>query len=216
MTKGAAPLDRRIGTCIVAAALWLGCASAIAEVQGAWLVQEHGRWSSRISQDAQEFRFRAAAATAVDGAAVVLAFDRFAGDCESLYASLNIRLPRPSTQSVVMMDDVGYLRVDERPIRMMKFHARLREGEDVVFLEVTRVMGDGTLVAELRRGQTVRFKLGTERATYYVGLPLDGFSAATDRTLRLCRQNERHARELMPPRQPKPRGSEHRDYFEEE
>jgi hypothetical protein len=215
MTNAAVPLDRRMGRCIAAVALWVGGASAMAQVQGAWLVQEHGRWSSRISQDALEFRFRAAAATAVDGAAVVLAFDRFAGDCESLHASLNIRLPRPSTQSVVMLDDVGYLRVDERPIRMMKFHARLREGDEMVFLEITRVMGEGGLVPELRRGQTLRFKLGTERATYYVGLPLAGFAAATDRTLALCRQNDRHARELMPPRQPKPRGKEDRDYFED-
>jgi hypothetical protein len=199
----------------VTVALWLGCAPAAAQVQGAWLVQEHGRWTSRISQDAQEFRFRAAAATAVDGAAVVLAFDRFAGACESLHPMLNIRLPRPSTQSVVMLDDVGYVRVDERPIRTMRFHARLREGEEVVFLEITRIMGDSELVAELRRGLTVRFKLGTDRTTYYVGFPLEGFSAATDRTLGLCRQNDRHARSLAPPRQPKPRGKEDRDYFDD-
>lgn len=215
MTMGAAPLDRRIVGCVGAVALWLGCTAASAQVQGAWLVQEHGRWSSRISQDTQEFRFRAAAATAVDGAAVVLVFDRFAGDCASLHASLNIRLPRPSTQSVVMLDDVGYVRVDEHPIRMIRYHARLREGDEVVFLEITRIMGEVGLAAELRRGHTVRFKLGTERATYYVGLPLGGFSAATDRTLALCRQNERHARELAPPRQPKPRGKEDRDYFDD-
>ena len=200
---------------IVAVALWLGCAAALAEVQGAWLVQEHGRWTSRISHDAYEYRFRAASATAFNGAGVVLAFDRFAGACETLYASMNVYLPEPSRESVVIMDDVGFLRVDERPIRMIKFHARVHEGQSVVFLEVTRVMGDGGLVAELRRGHTVRFKLGTERTTYYVAFPLDGFSAAVDRTLDLCRQNERHAREVTPPRQPKPRGKEDQDYFDE-
>lgn len=195
--------------------LGFACAPALAQVQGAWLVQEHGRWTSHISQDAHEFRFRAASATAIDGAAVVLALDRFAGACDTLYSSLNVRLPRPSTESVVMMDDVGYARVDEHPIRMIKFHARLRAGEAVVFLEITRVLGDAGFFSELRRGHTVRFKLGTERATYYVAFPLDGFSAAADRTLRLCRQNERHARAVTPPRQPKPRGNEDRDYFDD-
>jgi hypothetical protein len=198
-----------------AAALWLWCAPAIAEVQGAWLVEEHGHWSSLILHDGLEARFRAASMTVIDEAAVVLALDRFPGSCETLHPSLNVRLPRPSTQSVVMMDDVGFVRVDERPIRMIKFHARAREGEATVFLEITRVRGEGELAAELRRGRTVRFKLGTERATYYVAFPLDGFSAAADRTLGLCRQNDRHARELAPPRQPKPRGKEAADYFDD-
>jgi hypothetical protein len=193
--------------------LWLGSASALAEVQGAWLVQEHGHWTSRVSHDAHEYRFRAVAVTAFDGAGVALAFDRFAGACETQYATINIRLPAPSRESVVIMDDVGFLRVDERPIRMIRFHARVHEGQSVVYLEMTRVMGEGGLVAELRRGRTVRFKLGTERTTYYVAFPLDGFSAAADRTLALCRQNERHAREAAPSLQPKPRGTEDRDYF---
>jgi hypothetical protein len=98
---------------------------------------------------------------------------------------------------------------------MIKFHARAREGEATVLLEVTRVLGEGDLAAELRRGRTVRFKLGTERATYYSAFPLDGFSAAADRTLNLCRMNDRHARELAPPRAPKPRGKEDEDYFED-
>jgi hypothetical protein len=200
---------------IVAVAVGLGCAPALAEVQGVWLVQEHGNWSSRISHDAHEYRFRAAALAAFDGAAVVLAFDRFAGACETLYASMNIRLPGPSGESVVIMDDVGYVRVDDRPIRMIKFNARAYEGQPTVYLEITRIMGEGGLVGELRRGHTVRFKLGTERTTYYVAFPLDGFSAATDRTLSLCRQNERHAHEVSPPRRPKPRGKDDRDYFDD-
>jgi hypothetical protein len=188
---------------------------AMAQGQGAWLVQEHGVWTSRVAHDDYEFRFRAASVTAIEGAAVVLAFDRFAGACEALYPTLNVRLPRPSTESVVMMDDVGFVRVDERPIRMMKFHARVREGESMIFLEITRVFGNGGLYGDLRRGRTVRFKLGTERTTYYVAFPLEGFSAAVDRTLGLCRQNDRHAQELAPPRQPKPRGKEDRDYFDD-
>jgi hypothetical protein len=198
---------------VAGAVLGLACAPAPAQAQGALLVQEHGRWSSHISHSADEFRFRAASLTVVDGAAVVLAVDRFAGACETLYSSVNIRLPQPSKESVVMMDDVGYARIDERPIRMFKFHARLREGEAVVFLEITRVVGAADFFSELRRGHTLRFKLGTERATYYVAFPLEGFSAATDRTLQLCRQNEPHARAVTPPRQPKPRGTADRDYF---
>jgi hypothetical protein len=215
MTTRTAPLGRRIAGGIAAVALWLGCTPAIAEVQGALLVEEHGAWSSRVSYDEYEFRFRAATVTASENAAVVLAFDRFAGACEALHPALTVSLPRPSQESVVMMDDVGYVRVDERPIRMIKFHARLREGESMIFLEITRVLGDGDLYAELRRGRTVRFKLGTERTTYYVAFALDGFSAAADRTLGLCRQNERHARKVAPPRQPKPRGNEDRDYFDD-
>jgi hypothetical protein len=200
---------------LLAAGVGFGCAPALAEVQGAWLVQEHGNWTSRVSHDPEEFRFRAASAAAFDGAGVVLAFDRFAGACETLHGSINVRLPAPSRESVVIMDDVGFLRVDERPIRMIKFHARVHEGQPAVYLEITRIMGEGGFVGELRRGQTVRFKLGTERTTYYVAFPLDGFSAAADRTLGLCRQNERHAREVKPPRQPKPRGKEDRDYFDD-
>ena len=198
-----------------AAALWVWCAPATAEVQGAWLVEEHGHWSSLVLHDGLEARFRTASMTVIDEAAVVLALDRFSGSCATLHPSLNVRLPRPSTQSVVMMDDVGYVRVDERPIRRIRFHARAREGEATVLLEVTRVLGEGDLAAELRRGRTVRFKLGTERATYYAAFPLDGFSAAADRTLSLCRTNDRHARELAPPQAPKSRGSEIQDYFDQ-
>jgi len=188
---------------------------AIAEVQGALLVEEHGHWSSLIVHDVHEARFRVASMIVIDDAAVVLSLDRFPGSCETLHPSLNVRLPRPSTQSMVMMDDVGFVRVDERPIRMIKFHARVREGEATVLLEVTRVLGEGDLAAELRRGRTVRLKLGTERATYYAAFPLDGFTTTADRTLNLCRMNDRHARELAPPRAPKPRGKEDQDYFED-
>jgi hypothetical protein len=113
------------------------------------------------------------------------------------------------------MDDVGFVRADERPIRMIKFNARLHEGDSVVYLEVTRVLGNGALFADLRRGRVVRFKLGTARQTYYVRFSLAGFSAAVDRTLDLCRQNQQHMRRTFPPRQPKPRGTEDWDYFEE-
>ncbi|MGE5792210.1 MAG: hypothetical protein ACM36B_05945 [Bacteroidota bacterium] len=197
-------------------AIALCCAPAAAEVQGAWLLQEHGQhWTSRVSRDELEFRFSAVTTTVFEDARVVLAFDRFAGACETLYPSMSIRLPRPSPESVVMMDDVGFVRADERPIRMIKFNARLHEGDSVVYLEVTRVLGNGALFADLRRGRVVRFKLGTARQTYYVRFSLDGFSAAVDRTLDLCRQNEQHMRRTFPPRQPKPRGTEDWDYFEE-
>jgi hypothetical protein len=200
---------------MLAAALGLGAAPALAEAQGALLVEEHGLWTSRIARDPDELRFRAASVAVIDGAAVVLAFDRFPGACEGLYTSLHVTLPRPSTESVVVLDDVGFVRVDERAIRKIKFHARVRAGEATVFLEITRVLGDAGLFADLRRGQTVRFKLGTERTTYYVAFPLDGFSAAVDRTLSLCRKNDRRARELTPPRQPKPRGKEDHAYFDD-
>jgi hypothetical protein len=194
----------------------LSAAPAGAEVEGAWLVQEHGKhWTSRVSRDELEFRFSAATATVFEDAKVMLTFDRFAGACETLYPSMSIQLPRPSPESVVMMDDVGYARADERPIRTVKFNARLHEGDAVVYLEITRVLGNGALFGELRRGRVLRFKLGTARQTYYVSFSLDGFSAATDRTLDLCRQNEAHMRRTVPLRQPKPRGAEDWDYFEE-
>jgi hypothetical protein len=182
-------------------------------MQGAWLVQEHEHWTSRVSHDESEYRFRAAAAATTEAAAVALVLDRFPGACDALYASLNIGLPRPSKQSVVMMDDVGYVRVDEEPIRTIRFNARVQEGEAVVFLEITRVLGDAAFFRELRRGRTLRLKLGTARTTYYIAFPLDGYSAATGRTLELCRANEPRARALAPPSRPKPRGTEDRDYF---
>jgi hypothetical protein len=197
------------------AALWLWCVPAAGQEQGAWLVEEHGQWRSHVTRDAHELRFRAGTMVVVDDAAVVLALDRFPGSCEALHPFLYVRIPRVATQSMVMLDDVGFVRVDERPIRLIRFHARLREGESTVFLEVTRVLGAGDLGAELRRGRTVRIKLGTERATYYAAFPLEGFSAAADRTLNLCRMNDRHARELAPPRAPKPRGTADEDYFDE-
>jgi hypothetical protein len=205
------------------AALALGLAAVLsssapagAGVEGAWLLQEHGQhWTSRVSRDELEFRFSAATATVFEDAKVMLTFDRFAGACETLYPSMSIQLPRPSPESVVMMGDVGFVRTDEQPIRTMKFNAWLHESDSVVYLEITRVLGNGALFGELRRGQVVRFKLGTARQTYYVSFSLDGFSAATDRTLALCRQNEAHMRRTLPPRRPKPRGTEDRDYFEE-
>lgn len=203
---------RVVGAVLV---LWLWSTPAAAEVQGAWLVEEHGQWRSHVTRDAHEIRFRATAMMVIDEAAVVLALDRFPDSCETLHPFLYVRIPRVATQSMVMMDDVGFVRVDERPIRMIKFHARLHEGEAMVFLEITRVFGPGDLGAELRRGRTLRIKLGTERATYYAAFPLEGFSAAADRTLNLCRMNDRHARELVPPRAPKPRGTADEDYFDD-
>lgn len=197
------------------AALWLACATGVALAEVASLLEDHGRWRSGISVDLDDSRFKAVSAAVVDEAVLLLTFDRFPGSCERLYASLHVSLPRPSAQSMVMLDDIGYVRVDERPIHAIRFHARVREGESVVLLEITRVTGEEEFLAELRRGQTVRIKLGTARATYYAGFSLSGFSAAVDRTLALCRQNDRFARELAPSRQPKPRGKEDSDYFEE-
>jgi invasion protein IalB len=199
----------------LAFAITLLAIPVVTQVQAQTVVEEHGRWTSHVSREEHEFRFRAVTTAVYEDARVVLAFDRFAGVCETLYPSMSIQLPRPSTESVAIMDDVSFVRTDEHPIRTMRFNAWLHEGDAVVYLEVTRILGNGALFAELRRGRTVRFKLGTARQTYYVGFPLDGFSAATDRTLALCRENEAHLRQTVPPRQPRPRGTEDRDYFEE-
>ena len=209
-------MGARFGPALVLGLAVLCSTPAGAEVEGAWLIQVHGKhWTSRISRDALEFRFSAATAAMFEDARVMLTFDRFVGACGTLHPSMSIQLPRPSPESVVMMDDVALMRTDERPIRTIKFNARLHAGESVVYLEITRVLGDGAAFAELRRGRVVRFKLGTVRQIYYVSFSLDGFSAAVDRTLALCRQSEQHMRRTVPPRQPKPRGTEDWDYFEE-
>jgi hypothetical protein len=206
---------RPAGLLAFALAIALVFVPARAEPEGASLLEEHGKhWTSHVSHDELEFRFSAVTATVFEDAKVVLAFDRFAGACDTLYPSMSIQLPRTSTESVVIMDDVGLVRIDEYPIRTMKFNARVHEGDSVVYVEITRYLGNGTLFTELRSGRVVRFRLGTARQTYYVGFSLDGFSAATDRTLDLCRRSEVEMRRMFPPRQPKPRGAEDWDYFE--
>lgn len=184
--------------------------------QASSLMEEHGgAWTSGVGQDDLELRFSAATLATVDGARVALAFDRFAGECNLLSPSLSIELPFPSTQSVAIMEGVGFLRVDQNPIRMMKFNAAVNEGDSVILMEITRVLGQGNLSTELRGGRIVRFKLGTERTTYFLRFSLMGFSAATTRSLKLCRQHDQAMRGSYPVRQPRPRGEEDRHYFDE-
>jgi hypothetical protein len=197
----------------LAAAFALAWGPALA--QAPLIEKPSGDWTSGVDRDDLELRFSAATLATAHGARVALAFDRFAGACEALSPSLGIEIPYPSTQSVVIMDSIGFLRVDENPIRMIRFNARVHEGETVIFMEITRILGHGDLVTELRRGRALRFKLGTERTTYYLRFSLMGFSSAAARSLQLCREHDRALRASYPVRQPKPGGTEDRDYFED-
>jgi len=197
---------------MLAAGLLAGQSAGAALAASTVLVEEHVRWSSFIAEERGEHRFRAMTVDVVDGATVALAFDRYPGGCDRLFASLVITIPVPASRSVALIDDPGAMRVDERPIRPIRFNAVAREEESLIVSEITKILGGGDFAAELRRGEVVRFMLGTERQTYYLHFSLRGFSAAADRTLTLCRQAEGS---LRAPRQPKPGGSADRDYFGE-
>jgi len=202
----------RRAAAMLAAGLLAGQSAGAALAASMVLVEEHVRWTSFIAEERGEHRFRAMTVDVVDGATVALAFDRYPGGCERLFASLVITIPVPASRSVALMDDPGAMRVDERPIRPIRFNAVAREEESLIVSEITKILGGGDFAAELRRGEVVRFMLGTERQTYYLHFSLRGFAAAADRTLALCRQAEPS---LRVPRQPKPGGTADRDYFSE-
>ena len=202
----------RRAAAVLAAGLLVGQSAGAALAASMALVEEHVRWSSFVAEERGEHRFRAMTLDVVDGATVALAFDRYPGGCGSLFPSLVITIPVPASRSVAVMDDPGAMRVDERPIRPIRFNAVARENDPLIISEITKILGDGDFAGELRRGEVVRFMLGTERQTYYLRFSLRGFSAATGRTLALCRQSERSPRA---PRQPKPGGTADRDYFGE-
>lgn len=175
--------------------------------------REHARWTSFAFRDRNDFRFRAMTVEPQEGAMVALALDRYPGGCDRLYVSLLITLPAPAGRSLAVMDDVGYARVDALPIRPLRFDAIVREGGSLIVAQVGKVLGEGDFFAELRRGGTVRFKLGTEHRTYHLHFELAGFTAASGRTLALCRASERQLG--GGPGAPAPRGDEDRDYFPE-
>lgn len=179
------------------------------------LLQEDGSWSSFVFHDRHGLRFRAMTVEPHQGATVALAFDRFAGGCGALFASMLITLPAPAARSMAVMDDAGLVRVDELKIRPMRFDSVVREGGSLIVADIGKIFGGGDFADELRRGNTVRFRLGTEHRTYYVHFSLAGFTAASARTLALCRESERIFETPPAGRQPKPRGSEDRDYFDE-
>jgi hypothetical protein len=179
------------------------------------LLEEHADWSSFTFRDRHDFRFRAMTVEPHEGATVALAFDRYVGGCDALYASMLITLPAPASRSMAVMDDAGLARVDERAIRSIRFNSVVREGGSLIVAEIGKILGGGDFAGELRRGNTVRFKLGTEHRTYFVHFSLAGFTTATQRTLALCRESERVFETPPAGSRPKPRGTEDRGYFDE-
>jgi len=111
----------------------------------------------------------------------------------------------------IYMGDVTNWKVVGGPDAPIVLYSRENSSGTYVFFK-DNVLGGGDFAAELRRGEVVRFMLGTERQTYYLHFSLRGFAAAADRTLALCRQAEPS---LRVPRQPKPGGTADRDYFSE-
>jgi len=205
----------RASAAVRAAILAVTLSSAPAWSAEMELLAEHGDWSSFAFRDRHDARYRAMAVQPHEGTMVALAFDRYPGGCDALYASMLITLPAPATRSMAVMDDAGLARVDELPIRPIRFNAVVREGGSLIVAEIGKLLGGGDFVDELRRGGTVRFKLGTEHRTYFVHFSLAGFTAAIRRTLALCRESERLTRTPLAERQPVPRGAEDRDYFGE-
>ncbi|MCZ7566152.1 MAG: hypothetical protein M5U08_22135 [Burkholderiales bacterium] len=211
----ASPPARRAGAAVAALALAAVLSGALVP-RAPWaaellLEQDHVRWSSFAFRDRNDFRLRAMTVEPQEGAMVALALDRYPGGCDRLYVSLLITLPAPAGRSLAVMDDVGYARVDLLPIRPLRFDAIVREGGSLIVAQVGRILGEGDFVSDLRRGRAVRFKLGTEHRTYHVHFALEGFTAASERTLALCRSFERQSGGGSGA--PAPRGHEDRDYF---
>lgn len=208
MSTALARPARAAAKLVAAAAAWAGLAAA--QTPSVERLEEFDRWASFLLEDRGLPRFRAMTLEVVDGTAVAFVADRLVGGCRNLYASLVVTIPVPAARSAVVIDDPGAMRVDEHPIRPIRFNLMAREEDVVIVAEITKVLGEGDYAEELRRGNDVRFMLGTERETYYLRFSLRGFAAATERSLALCREAERA---LGLPRQPRPAGPADRDYF---
>lgn len=186
-----------IGVCLAA----LICAATAFGQEGKTILEEtHRDWKSQVTYGEVDIRFRALSAFAEANDYVLLVFDRQPGQCEMQTVTMFVLLGRPAKEDFVSEDLNGALRVDEQPIRNIVYDFVMDKGAPVMFARLRNWDKDSTFLPELQRGSVLRFKLSTPRKDYFLRFSLQGFAAASQRTLTLCREFKR---------------SDDRRYFEE-
>lgn len=171
-------------TALMFLAMFAGKSSVAAE---SILTEAHSDWQSRMVYDNEQIRFRAITTYAEAGDYVVLTMDRIPNDCGVQYTTMNILASTPSDKPFNTDKLYGVIRVDEHPIHNVAYTLSLQERERVFFVNITNFDGEDTLLRELRTGRYLRFKLRAGKEGYFLRFSLQGYVAAEQRTLSLCR-----------------------------
>jgi hypothetical protein len=163
--------------------------TAITQVHaGGALEQKHQYWESRVIVNEGQAAFRALTDYTESGTSIVLAIDRYPNDCSTQYISLIVLLPEAAKSTIDSKQRFGALRVDELTTRNINFTLTAKAGERFLFVNVTNFDKETTLLGELTRGTTLRFKLTAEGREFYLRFSLLGFTSASTRSLELCNQ----------------------------
>jgi hypothetical protein len=101
---------------------------------------------------------------------------------------MNIVASTPSTRSSTSNTLFGAIRIDEEPIHNMSYQLTFEKGEAIFYANIVNFDGENTLIDELIRGRSVRFKLRAGDKDYYLRFPLSGYDEAQKRTRALCQE----------------------------
>lgn len=171
-------------TVLMFVVLFAGKASSAAE---SILTEAHSDWQSRMVYDNEQIRFRAITTYAEAGDYVVLTMDRVPNNCSVQYATMNVLASTPSDKSFNTDTLFGAIRVDEHPVRNVTYTLSLQERERIFFVNVANFDGEDALLSELRTGRYLRFKPEAGKEEHFLRFSLQGYVAAEQRTLSLCR-----------------------------
>lgn len=150
--------------------------------------REHGEWVSSVLIGDPPARFRISTERVDYGVYTELAIDVVEADCVQRFVTLDVYLRNPIEVDLVTAEMEGALRVDRHPIHRIYYRAGAMAGDFVIHLFLMEIDGERAFWKEMAAGQTVRFRLPTERRDYYLRFPLHGFSEALQRATRLCNE----------------------------
>ncbi len=161
-------------------------APAFAEDGTVYGAATHRDWQSLVLRLQGRTVFRAATIFVEAGDVVSLTIDRAPEQCESLALTMNVKMNEPIRESFQSPALYGSIRVDEEEIHTFSYAASATRGDTTLFLIALQYEDVRGLAEEMGSGRVIRFRLPTERKTYYVRFSLDGYGEAVERTSQMC------------------------------
>jgi hypothetical protein len=162
--------------------------------------QRFGSWTGLYVAHADDHRFRSFAQGNGNWA---ISIDTVPPDCAVMVTIILSMHGESLQQDIAPTDFYGVLRVDQNDVWNVKFHTQGAMGDKSMMYTAYALPGIGTLLSQMRDGQTLRAKLTVSGSDYYSTYPLNGFGSTFDAEFQTCVGATTKAPKPKPALQPK-------------